>query len=149
MGVVSYQQLPGENIQVFALRVSNAIKENAGIDLPDERLFRHVATGLHPSISKKLEYPAPLTPPQLFSRCERIVDTIAADDIFAITLAEQQKPHTPEADHKEDQEIDLTVHQNRKSTCYKCGESGHFACQCDAKRNRKIQAKGKHRKKGG
>jgi len=146
MPVIAYHQLNGEHIQDFALRVKHAIFDNTGTRVPDERLFRHVTAGMHPSIRAKLEYPAPLTLPQLFVWYEAIIKDLDPEDDFAKAL--QPPPPAEEHSIAEEQDLDLTVQQNDSGTCFKCGQPGHLAYYCDSKRKRPLQGKHKNKKRG-
>ncbi|CAL8085529.1 unnamed protein product [Orchesella dallaii] len=143
--VVTYEQLLGEHMQVYAYRVLLAIKENTGMEIPDDRLFRHIVPGIHPSISKLLTYPPPLTLAQLFSWYETAIDKLERDDPFLMATTTPVTGVAPSA--AEEQEHDLIVRENDNATCYRCGTMGHYAAFCDRKRVNSLRGKRKNKKR--
>jgi len=141
---ISFQQLPGEHMQVYAYRVLLAIKENTGSEIPDDRLFRHIVPGIHSSLSKLLEYPPPMTLDQLFAWYEIAVQKLDKEDPFtqALPSSEESSPAIAEQ-----QEHDLIVRDGRSCKCYRCGQPGHFAAFCDRKRDNSLRGKRKNRKR--
>ena len=120
------------------------MSKNRGIEIPLDSLFQLVIAGLHPSVRAKLEYPAPLTIPELFVWYEKILPTISPDDEFRLAMVEPAEP-----DHcvAEDQCPNLIVHVSYSGQCFKCGQSGHIGKFCPNKRLRSIQGKRKIRKR--
>ncbi|CAL8083559.1 unnamed protein product [Orchesella dallaii] len=132
-------------MQVYAYRVLLAIKENTGIEIPDDRLFRHIVPGIHPSLSKLLTYPPPLTLAQLFSWYETAIDKLERDDPFLLANTTPVTGVAPSA--AEEQEHDLIVRENDNATCYRCGTMGHYAAFCDRKRVNSLRGKRKNKKR--
>ncbi|CAL8108875.1 unnamed protein product [Orchesella dallaii] len=141
--LITYKQLPGEHIQVFAFRVETAMSENRGVKIGEEILFPKVYEGLHPTIARLIKNPEITNIHQLFAVYDLLINRVPVDDPFWKEAAEQR--FTPPTLHIALNTPELKIQENQ-GECYKCGQQGHFAKECLNARNRAVQPKKKRKR---
>ena len=136
------RQRKDEHAQIFALRVETTLRDALDLQVvPDSLLLKHVWGGLI-SLAKELFIRAPKTLDELFCMWDYF-----ESNSRMLGSSKVQSPDELTNLRVEFDERNAELDPKKIKDCFKCGIVGHWAWQCQNKRNRGLKRLNKRKNK--